>query len=239
MTLPNSVASIGKHAFRLAFYLTSINIPDNVTRIEDNTFYGCMNLSSINIPDGVTSIGNNAFNGCSALKSIKIPSGVTYIGKSAFIESGLYSVTIPENVKFLRKYTFGFCYELKNVTIEKGYKELYDNCFYGCIGLSNVYCLADDVPHAEIKTFESCDLLHAKLHVPEGSIEKYKNTDPWSQFGSIIALTDEGTSIKSADRDDASEILRFTLDGKRINSPQKGLNIIRTRNGQTRKILVK
>jgi hypothetical protein len=34
-------------------------------------------------------------------------------------------------------------------------------------------------------------------------------------------------------------MLRFTLDGKRLNAPQKGLNIIKTRNGQPRKVFVK
>ena len=54
-----------------------------------------------------------------------------------------------------------------------------------------------------------------------------------------VINTDEETAIKSIDRDGASEMLRFTLDGRRINSPQKGLNIIKTRDGRTRKVVVK
>ena len=57
--------------------LTSINIPDSVTTIGNHAFHNCKSLTSINISNGVMSIGDNAFEGCVSLKSIKIPNSVT------------------------------------------------------------------------------------------------------------------------------------------------------------------
>ena len=239
MTLPNSVTSIGEYAFDACIKLTSINIPDSVTCIEECTFKGCDNLKSINLPDGVTSIGKKAFNFCMNLNLLTIPNSVTSIGEQAFFGSGLVSINIPDNVEIIRKMTFDSCINLRTVTIGKGHKELYEDCFTLCVTLTDVYCQAESVPLTAISAFSKCELSRVKLHVPEGSIDEYKSTEPWNQFGSIVALTDEGTSIKSINGDGSSEMLRFTLDGKRLNAPQKGLNIIKTRNGQTRKVLVK
>ena len=69
-TIPNSVTSIGMHAFCECTGLTSITIPSSVTSIGDNAFYGCWSLTSITIPNSVTSIGHWAFEGCEALKRI-------------------------------------------------------------------------------------------------------------------------------------------------------------------------
>jgi len=239
VTLPNSVTSIGKEAFRECTQLTSINIPDNVTAIENGTFNFCKSLNSITIPDGVTYIGNAVFEFCESLTSLTIPGSVTYIGEDVFDGSGITSIIIPDNVTEIRKGVFKLCYYLQSVTLGKGVKEISRNSFLYCPSLTDVYCLAEEVPVTDSHAFEDTDLSVATLHVPEGSIDNYRNTEPWNQFGSIVALTEEGTGIRSINGDRSSDMLRFSLDGKRLNGPHKGLNIIKTRDGQTRKILVK
>jgi hypothetical protein len=44
------------------------------------------------------------------------------------------------------------------------------------------------VPTTESNTFKKTNIENATLHVPEVSVESYKNTIPWSGFGSIVAL---------------------------------------------------
>lgn len=239
MTLPNSVTSIGEYAFNACANLTSINIPDNVTRIEESTFRSCDDLKTINLPDGLTSIGNNAFTFCMALNTLTIPNSVNFIGKKAFYGSSIVSINIPDNVTIIREMTFDSCINLRTVTIGKGHKEVYEDCFTLCVTLTDVYCQSEGVPFTAISAFNNCDLSKVKLHVPERLIDDYKSTEPWKQFGTIVALTDEETGIRSINGDGSSEMLRYTLDGRRLNAPQKGLNIIKTRNGQTRKVLVK
>ena len=82
--IPNSVTSIGGHAFSECSGLTSITIPNSVTSIGHGAFQSCSGLTSITIPNSVTSIGHGAFEGCSALISITIPNRVTSIGEWGF-----------------------------------------------------------------------------------------------------------------------------------------------------------
>jgi hypothetical protein len=84
ITIPNSVTSIGDHAFYNCESLTSITIPDGVTSIGDSAFEYCESLTTITISDGVTSIGDYAFSDCDSLTTITIPNSVTSIGDSAF-----------------------------------------------------------------------------------------------------------------------------------------------------------
>ena len=83
-TIPNSVTSIGEHAFCECSGLTSVTIPNSVTSIGKNAFRGCSGLTSVTIPNSVTSIGEFAFSGCSGLTSVTIGNSVTSIGKYAF-----------------------------------------------------------------------------------------------------------------------------------------------------------
>src|SRR5262249_17268716 len=47
VTIPNSVTSIGAHAFDLCDNLTSVMISDSVTNIGGGAFAGCFNLTNI------------------------------------------------------------------------------------------------------------------------------------------------------------------------------------------------
>ena len=62
----------------------------------------------------------------------------------------------------------------------------------------------------------------------------------------IIATTtlyvkvDEPTGINNVENaSDIYEVARYTVDGKRIAAPQKGVNIVRMSDGSTRKVVVK
>ena len=82
--IPDSVTSIGQHAFNGCRSLTSVTIPDGVTSIGAYAFSECSSLTSVSIPDSVTSIGGIAFGNCKSLTSVTIPDSVTSIGDGAF-----------------------------------------------------------------------------------------------------------------------------------------------------------
>ena len=91
--IPNSVTSIGDHAFEYCTGLTSVTIPNSVTSIGIYTFYGCSGLTSVTIPNSVTNIAGYAFYGCTGLTSVTIPNSVTGIRNYAFSNcSGLKEV---------------------------------------------------------------------------------------------------------------------------------------------------
>ena len=118
LTIPNTVTSIGKYAFKGLSNLTVVHIPNSVTSIGEEAFSGCSSLTSVTIPNSVTSIGMDAFSGCSSLTSVTIPNSVTSIGKYAFYGcSSLTSITVPESVTSIGFSAFGRCGSLESITL--------------------------------------------------------------------------------------------------------------------------
>ncbi|MBR4365711.1 MAG: leucine-rich repeat domain-containing protein [Bacteroidaceae bacterium] len=67
--IPNSVTSIGDHAFMNCSGLTSVTIPNSVTSIGEYAFDQC-GLTSVTIPNSVTSIDKYSFSRCHNLTEI-------------------------------------------------------------------------------------------------------------------------------------------------------------------------
>ena len=89
--------------------------------------------------------------------------------------------------------------------------------------------------------FSDTPVESATLHVPASAIDAYKTTSPWSDFGSIVPLTED--EIDAVDDVQAAGVAaeadRYDLQGHMIAGPQKGINIIRMSDGTVRKVLVK
>ena len=134
VTIPDSVTSIGDWAFSGCSSLHSVTIPGSVNSIGDGVFSSCRSLHSVTIPDSVTSIGDWAFSWCESLQSVTIPDSVTSIGGSAFrgCES-LQSVTIPDSVTSIGNEAFNDCSSLQSVTIPDSVTSIGDSAFYDCI----------------------------------------------------------------------------------------------------------
>ena len=189
VTIPNSVTSIGNIAFGGCSRLTSITIPNSVTSIGEGAFQDCSSLTSVTIPNSVTSIGLAAFSCCSSLTSVTIPNSVTNIGREAFYDcTGLTSVTIPNSVTSIGGCAFYECSGLTSVTIGNSVTSIGEDAFAYCPKLLSVYCYAENVPSTESDAFQSSYPENATLHVPAASIESYKATEPWSDFGTITPL---------------------------------------------------
>ena len=171
---------------------------------------------------------------------------VTVIAKEAFKEStGMTAVDIPNSITSIGEKAFEGCTGLRLIEIGKGIKEIASKAFAnifksnartrgGDDGLQ-VYCEADAVPNTASDAFDGTDISHATLHVPESLIDTYKVTAPWKGFGTIVGLS---TGIKTISIDQ-SDVLIFDMQGNRLNNLRKGLNIIRTKDGKTKKIVVK
>ena len=157
LTIPNTVTSIGKYAFKGLSNLTVVHIPNSVTSIGEEAFSGCSSLTSVTIPNSVTSIGMDAFYGCSSLTSITVPESVTSIGFSAFGGCGsLESITLPfvgdkpqtETDTDQRPfgYIFGYTDYTSDYYIPKSLKTVVitssnyipNGAFSGCSGLTSV-----------------------------------------------------------------------------------------------------
>ena len=213
VTIPNSVTSIRDSAFKGCSSLTIITIPNSVTSIRENTFEGCTSLTSITIPNNVTTIGECAFKDCTSLTTITIPNSVTSIGHSAFyntpwlnnkpdglVYAGLltYSykgkvpegkiIVIEEGTRGIANNAFANCIDLTSISIPNSVTSIGERAFQNCSELTDVYSYVDVAPDAAANAFEGSFINQATLHVPETSVNKYKRTNVWTNFGTIVSV---------------------------------------------------
>lgn len=190
VTLPKNLSSIGDGAFKRCISLTDIVLPENITTISNSLFSGCSQLASVTIKGEVTSIGEGAFGSCILLTDFDIPATVTEIGGGAFSYcTGLSSIFIPDNVTSIEKRVFYECKGLVSVIIPEKVTNIGKEAFYYCSGLEAIMCKAAEPPVCETDAFGYTNVAHIDLYVPEQSVETYKNTEPWSQFKYISAIT--------------------------------------------------
>lgn len=185
ITIPNSITTIGQGAFSGCTGLTSIEIPNSITKIDRDVFYGCSGLLSISIPNSVTTIDRYAFLGCTSLSTLILPNSLNRIERGAFYQcTGLTSLVIPDNVTSLDHNAFAYCTGLTSLTIGSGITSLSSEQFQACTALSQVICMAATPPNV-YSGFYQVNINTIKLYVPKESLELYKTTSPWSDFGSI------------------------------------------------------
>ena len=87
LIIPNSVTSIGNHAFHRCSKFTSLSFEENsqLKTIGDYAFDNCNGFTGkLIIPNSVTSIGNNAFYNCKFTGEFTLPNSLTSIGIYAF-----------------------------------------------------------------------------------------------------------------------------------------------------------
>ncbi len=161
-----------------------------VTSIGENAFYENEKLTSISISKGVKSIGKSAIYGCDLLESVTIPSSVTSIGETAFAYSDeLATISIPYSV----------------TTIES-------DAFYGCTGITDVYCYAD--PSNLTWTDGVCDDFQAKkatqCHVPIYYLSTYKSKWSTGNSSTDINITFVDDLTISVEYTDANSVKYIT-----------------------------
>lgn len=158
VTIPNSVTTIGDYAFKSCYRLTYISLPNSIKRIGEFTFCDCINLTNVTIPNTVTSIGNSAFAGCQDFTDITIPNSVTIIDKYAFSScDDLVKVTISNSVKTIGDLAFQYC-RLTNVTIPNSVISIGEEAFQFCKSLESV-SLGSNLKSIGNRIFTDCTAL--------------------------------------------------------------------------------
>lgn len=177
----------------------------------------CINLTNVILPSALASIGDIAFVNCSNLASVTLSSNITSIGRSAFSD----------------------CKSLKNLTISKDVTSIKDIRFYyeyDELELESVY-VAWENPIEAGSFFDRINISNCTLYVPQGTKEAYANADVWKDFGNIIEYDSTGID-KMTNRSNVKEISRYSLNGQRVTSPTKGVNIVVYSDGSIKKVAV-
>jgi len=244
--LSDNLNDLGANAFLLCKKLKSIVIPDGVTEIKTSTFSECNNLSTAILPKNLKIIEWDAFSSCKSLTEIVIPESVEYIGSSAFsICESLKSLSFPKGLQKLNNSVCMGCSSMETVSIPSTVTYIDGNVFDLCTSLKQVYCYVVSIPEIgkdvfdnQYEIFNLVDLSNTTLYVPASSLEQYKQTSPWSRFGTILPLPDD-TGIETMRLAETIYSQYFTIDGKMYEAPRRGINIIKMQNGTTKKMFLK
>lgn len=137
---------------------------------------------------------------------------------------------------------FDKCSSLNTIVIPNSVINIDAFAFSGNKNLTDVYCYAEML-QLDCDVFGYGYYSNATLHVPEGSLDAYRNAEWWMYFGNIVALTDSDptpTAIISPKAHRQPAITdRYDLNGRRIAQPQRGLNILRMSDGTTKKVIIR
>ena len=227
--IPNSVTSIGKYAFSYCSSLTSIIIPKKVSRIFEGTFSYCSALTTITIPKSVESIDNKAFWQCWELNSVTTKNRTPIsIGSDVFANRWNAKLHVPTGSRTAYLTSNYWRQFLEIVEFDLPTHQL----TYVVDGVEyKIYTIEEDAPITP---------------EPEPTKEGYTFSG-WIGLPEIMPeydVTVEGVFTPNAGVDqiicdDNSGMTIYTLGGSQTNSPQKGLNIVRYKDGSTKKMMMK
>ena len=178
VTIPASVTSIGKWAFRGTADLKEFVVSaenknyksvDGILFSKDGSWLIQVPAGSERtvyiIPDGVKKIGSSAFCKCTALTSVRISFTVDEIREFAFFGcTELEEVTLPASVKSIGNSAFAECAKLKDLRIPSSVTSLGDSAFEGCTNLLSVQ-IPSSVSSIGYSAFAGCTSL-SSVQIP-------------------------------------------------------------------------
>ena len=161
--------------------------PDALKKQSKMKYFGCQTL--MQIPEG-------AFADCSSLERMVVTYFEEYVmqildGKlyyhspdgDVLIWAGCNTthLTAGDNMTRIGKSALATCTQLQSAIIPSSVTSIGENAF-SSNELTEVVCLALTPPAADVSSFATYD---ATLYVPDGSLELYRTTEPWSRFASF------------------------------------------------------
>ena len=239
----------------------SYDIPSTVTRVGESAFEGNSRLTSIYIPASVEELGDKAFSICSNLNKLDVDENNThyavrngilcdYSGENALVCPALTAgnVIVPDGVKNIGSYCFYNATGITGVTLPASLETIGSAAFQADYMISDIHCKGlNPATFADESTFFFVGAYFpVTLHVPSGAAEAY--TNEWVNGGAFVVPANvtvtedepvtDGIS-KTAAISGAEEVARYSINGTRISSPVRGINIIKMSDGSVRKVNVK
>ena len=254
--LPGSVKNLGSFIFANCKFLEEVVLEEGIPEIPAGMFYRDP-ITSISLPKTVTKIGSQAFEKC-PLQSIEFPESLCEIGRWAFMGTSLSSIqfkegletidygafsdlkgesliiSLPYNLKVIGQEAF-LDSQVKEVIIQKNVQSIGVDAFKGC-PIEKVISLIEQPRYTPLpfQAFDDQVFLYTPLYVPTGLADEYRRVIYWNKFYDIFEMDMSSLDRVTID----SESRYFTIDGREVAAPEKGLYIIR-KDGKGQKILKK
>ena len=190
--------------------LHSVEMPNSVTAIEDSAFYNC-NFSSVELPSSLVTIGKRAFARNGSLSSVIFPNTLRSIGEGAFEGTVIEELRLPKSLQYLSREAFN--------------RERVINFYvYG-------------PPASIIESEGDGPSIRWTLHVLPEYKEAYETADYWKDFFKIETFGPDG--INTIKAEDPETEVRYDLQGRKQGNGARGISVIKTNDGKTKKVLVK
>lgn len=173
ISIPESVKSIGDHAFSRCKLLSRVIFAENsaLESIGCYAFYDCLELTRIFIPENVSYIGKGAFDTCQSLVAIDVDNNNKYYTS---MEGVLYNKEISELIKYpiakiqdvfimpdsvVRIYSNALVHvKFRKIGLSRSLIYLEHIAFGWCDNLTEIY-IPENVKHIGDYVFAGCPLL--------------------------------------------------------------------------------
>ena len=233
VTIPASVTSIGKWAFRGTADLKEFVVSaenknyksvDGILFSKDGSWLIQVPAGSERtvyiIPDGVKKIGSSAFCKCTALTSVRISFTVDEIREFAFFGcTELEEVTLPASVKSIGNSAFAECAKLKDLRIPSSVTSLGDSAFEGCTNLLSVQ-IPSSVTSIGILAFARCGNL-TSVTIP-ASVSMIGN-DAFSDCPHLTIFGTKGSAAEMYANSNGHHFQDMNDSGKRMVKTVDGI----------------
>lgn len=247
--LPDGIEIIGSEAFQ-STKLKSVTVPASVRQIGYSAFANNSSLISV-VYNASGEWGKDynyaknigLFEFCTGLEKVTIGKDVKFFPESMFAGcSALVKLNFEANsaLESIGDYAFSGCTALKNISLPYTLNYIGNNAFNGC-KLKSIYNYMP-VPYGFTdngsNTVISWITKDVTVYVLPQYLETYKADPLWGSCN-IQPMDDEhialGIGSVAADGGKMPAAV-YDLNGNRIQSLQKGLNIVRQQNGSVVKI---
>ena len=181
-------------------------------------FYRNTSLRSVVITDRETEISENEFYGCTNLKNVSIGDGVTTIGNCAF--SG--------------------CAALDNFSFGSSMETIGKEAFSDCTAMTKLVSRSATPPVCNTNALDDINKRNCTLTIPQGTLAQYQAADQWKEF--FFIEEKDLSSVNNITMDDGSKqeiVATYDLNGRKTTGLQRGMNIVKMKNGDTRKVVIK
>ncbi len=247
-TIPKNVDSIQNNVFKGCKSLTKVTIADRDTELalgcnpstyKKNPLFCDCPLKNIYIGGNITyqtssAYGYSPFYRNTSLETVKITDNETEISENEFYGcTNLKNVTIGNGIKTIGDYAFSGCASLESFSFGTSLESIGKEAFSDCISITKLVAKAEVPPTCGDQALADINKWTCTLYVPSIKTDAYKAAEQWKDFFFYDTIE---TGVKGLKADSTTETERFSIDGTRLTTPQKGINIIRMNDGTTRKV---
>jgi len=253
--IPEGIKSIGQYAFYNCKGPTSLTIPNSVLSFDPFAIQGCKNLKTVNIYsqnisghfinlpnlenliiDDMTYIYMR-FKDCDNLNTVYFNS--KKIDNWFQDIKNLRNFSTGDNTEEISEEAFMGCNNLESVVFGKGMKKIGQNAFKNCPNLEKIYTL-NPIPPRFYYSFDDSHYYYTSVYTPSELMDTYMNDPIWRQFLYYKKLDSESLGIETLSKiKPQKKELYYDINGRRTETLQHGLNIIKTNNDTKKKVMIK